>query len=240
MLLYFSHCTNFLTLLLPATLCSDPTAGNFHHKSVDRHSSTSFSALYVCPLVFCFFLNLILILNTASRLKSMFNSALMKLLVRLLPGPVIFSLALLPSSIFQLVVYISGHENYILKVLALLGMNLSGALYAGFYFYELVRDDVLFSSKVDASKNDGAALREEGGIENSVSPGLDRRTTENTFNYASEEGDAEGVVMSGGLERCRESEIGTEGRDSEFVRGMGLESHGSSFMNPMVMDDFYE
>lgn len=152
-----------MLLLLIATLCSDPTAGNFRLSSVDRNSAAAFTFAYLGPIVFCFFLNIILIINTALRLRTMFNSALMKLLVRLLPGPIIFSLALLPSSMFQAVVFIHDKENYILKVLALLGMNLSGALYACFYFYELIRDDMLVTDKPAVRpSNDRERLREGG------------------------------------------------------------------------------
>lgn len=69
-----------------ATLCSDPTAGNFRLNSVSKEAALSFEILYAGPIAIFFLINILLIINTASRLRSMFNSALMKLLVRLLPG----------------------------------------------------------------------------------------------------------------------------------------------------------
>ena len=142
-----------------ATLCNDPTAGNFNLKTVDKHSSTSFSLLYVLPVAFCYFTNVALIINTAVRLRTMFNSALFKLLLRLLPGPVIFTIALLPAASFQITVLMTDKESLILKLFALLGVNLSGALYAIFYFYELYRDKMLFNERASRATSGGGGDR---------------------------------------------------------------------------------
>lgn len=144
-----------------ATLCKNSAAGNFHLNSVDRDSRIAFSAAYLGPIMVSYALTVLLIGHTALRLRTMFNSALMKLLVRLLPGPIIFSLAILPSAMFQTGVLIRDKESQVLKVLALLGMNLSGAIYACFYLYELVRDGLLWpKNPAKGGNNDRSRLRE--------------------------------------------------------------------------------
>mmetsp|Transcript_13498 Transcript_13498/g.22174 ORF Transcript_13498/g.22174 Transcript_13498/m.22174 type:complete len:240 (+) Transcript_13498:450-1169(+) len=138
--------TCFVTMMslnTSATLCYDPTAGNFDINAVSRRASFGFVLLYLTPIGFCFFATVVLLTHTVWRLRTIFNSALLKLLMRLIPGPVIFALALVPSVVFQTVEVTTGVEMAAAKKSALLGMNSSGALFACFYFYACVVDKSL-------------------------------------------------------------------------------------------------
>lgn len=86
-------------------------------------------------------------MHTSIRLRKMFNAALMKLLMRLIPGPIIFSAALVPSVIFQTIEVTTGNEVNAVKRVALFCINISGALYAMFYFYACLVDNSMYQLK---------------------------------------------------------------------------------------------
>ena len=100
--------------------------------------------LYLVPIGFSFAVTIVLIIHTGHRLRTMFNAALLKLLIRLIPGPVIFTLALVPAMVFQVIQVVSGQNVQALKLLALLGINFSGAMFAFFYFYGCKVDNSMY------------------------------------------------------------------------------------------------
>ena len=114
---------------------------------MDQNAAYGFILLYLAPIGFCFFATVGLIVHTTIRLRNMFNAALMKLLMRLIPGPIIFSVALVPSVIFQTIEVTTGDDTDIVKKCALIGINISGALYAMFYFYGCLVDNSIYQPK---------------------------------------------------------------------------------------------
>jgi hypothetical protein len=148
-----------------ASLCYDPTAGNFDINHVKKESAASFVFLYMMPIAISFFATCFLIMHTSLRLQKMFNAALLKLLMRLIPGPIIFSLALVPSVVFQVIEVTTGNNTGIVKKISLLGVNFSGALYALFYFYACLVDNSMYTTT--SARNGTRARAIENGNRNS-------------------------------------------------------------------------
>lgn len=112
-----------------------------------RHPAFAFVFLYLLPIGFSFFTIVCLIIHIAIRLRTIFNAALLKLLIRLIPGPVIFAFAMVPSLTFQIIRVSTGEKPLVVKKFALLGINISGALYVVFYVWACLMDNSMYLPK---------------------------------------------------------------------------------------------
>lgn len=144
-----------IALNTSAALCFDPTAGNFDMNHVEKRSAAGFMFLYLAPIAFGFIATVSLIIHTFVRLKTMFNSAMLKMLMRLIPGPIIFCLALVPSVAFEVIEMFTDQESGVAKKCALLGINFSGALFALIYFYSCLVDNSLYAQSSPSNRNAG-------------------------------------------------------------------------------------
>ena len=141
-LLLSALCMFFITHFNAArVLCFDPVAGSFSPSDVKQSELRAFSWAYFIPITVFFLVIITLLIMTYVRLHKVFNSALLHLVQRLLPYPLIFCLAYLPACLFQVIHFTTnGKRILFLKRLGLVGINMSGAAFGAFYLYVHISD----------------------------------------------------------------------------------------------------
>jgi len=145
-------------------MCYDSDPVSFSPNHVSHSEFTAFLLTYIAPICLSFIVIIALLIMTYVRLHTVFNAALRHLLYRLLPYPIIFCLAFLPSFFFQLVyMTANGKRLTFLKWLGLVGSNISGALFGLFYLYIHI-SEVKSSSEPSKHKvNNGAGSADTRG-----------------------------------------------------------------------------
>jgi hypothetical protein len=117
-------------------LCFDPAPMSFSPDHISSSEKRAFGFAYLAPICVSFIVIIVMLVKTYIRLNTVFNASLRHLVNRLVPYPLIFCLALLPSSLFQIVYIVTGGTRIqFLKQLALVGIHISGALFGLFYLY---------------------------------------------------------------------------------------------------------
>ena len=115
-------------------MCYDPEAASFSPEDVKKSELNAFAWAYFLPVSISFFIVLSLLIMTWCRLQRSFNAALLYLVQRLIPYPLIFCLAYIPFFLFQIIILLTGGKRiYFLKGLGLVGVNISGAAFGVFY-----------------------------------------------------------------------------------------------------------
>lgn len=98
-----------------------------------------FFVFYAIPISGLFFLIMFLTIYSIHRLREMIKSgghkAMIRLLQRLIPLSSVFFTAFTPTAVFFLRGYVTDHENFTNKTIAILGQVISGTLYALCYAY---------------------------------------------------------------------------------------------------------
>ena len=135
-----------------AILCFEPVVGSFHPDDVSESELRAFAWAYYFPVSVSFLIVITLLVMTYLRLQNAFNSALLYLVHRLIPYPLIFCGAYIPLFLFQLINFLSdGKRVLFLRCFGLIGMNISGAAFGMFYLY-------VFIKNVSKSNDDGSLL----------------------------------------------------------------------------------
>ena len=117
-------------------LCYDPVAGSFSPDDVSATELRAFSWAYFFPISLSFFAVVTLLIMTYRRLQTTFNSAMLFLVQRLIPYPLIFCFSYVPIFLFQLINFLAGGRRvFFFKRLGLFGMSVSGAAFGICYIY---------------------------------------------------------------------------------------------------------
>lgn len=128
-------------LLHVEVLCydPDPVTFNYNEEGIEDIKRRMFFAFYAMPISVLFFAIMFLTFYSMYCLRIMVkkgqNRAMIRLIRRLIPLSTMFFIVFIPTAVFFLRGYITEHENYTNKTIAILGQVLSGTFYAICYFY---------------------------------------------------------------------------------------------------------
>lgn len=120
-------------------LCYDKDPVTFNYDDVSFVKRRMFFVFYALPISALFFLIMFLTIYSIHRLRRMMksggNKSMIRLLQRLIPLSSVFFIAFTPTAIFFLRGYVTDHEDFTNKTIAILGQVISGCLYAVCYTY---------------------------------------------------------------------------------------------------------
>jgi hypothetical protein len=131
-------------------LCYDKDPVTFNYDDVTFQKRRMFFVFYAMPISFMFFIIMFLTIYSIYHLQIMVekgvNKAMIRLLRRLIPLSSVFFIAFTPTAVFFLRGYVTNHENFTNKTIAIVGQVLSGTLYAVCYAYFCYVDYTYVSS----------------------------------------------------------------------------------------------